>query len=117
MHGKGVSPHTMANICSARLVVEPLEQDATVPLPFDTLKERLEAISYEYFNVCTDDTDEYLEVSCGFRWAPPFDALLAVTADLHVRLRCLYEEEGCGFMGAWRAVDGVVSKDSRIDYY
>jgi hypothetical protein len=42
--------------------------------------------------------------------------LLAVTADMHVYLRCLYEEQGCAFMGAWVASDGKVLQDECIDY-
>jgi hypothetical protein len=86
------------------------------PLPIDALTARLEAIHYECFHVVDHDAN-HLDIECGFRWSPPFEKLLAVTADLHVTLRCLYDEDGCGFMGAWRARDGTVEQDNRIDYY
>lgn len=107
----------MANTCMARILVERMDTDATNNvLPLGDLEQRLEALHYEFFDVLTDDGDEYFEVSCGFRWSPPFDRLLDITTDLHVRLRCVYEEEGCCFMGAWRAADGKVLQDDCIDY-
>jgi hypothetical protein len=106
----------MANVCLARLMVEPLPHQAGSPFLIAELTERLRTVHYDYFEVLTDDGDAYLEIECGFRWAPPFEKLLAVSADLHVSLRCTYHEDGCCFMGAWRAEDGVVTKDDYIEY-
>ena len=86
-----------------------------VAFPAEQVKERLEALCYSEF-IVVDDEDDQLEIECGFRWSPPLDELLAVTADLHVRMRCLYEEAGCCFMGAWRAEDGNVLQDDCIHY-
>lgn len=100
----------------ARVLVEAMgTADAEAALPLRDIDARVDALHYEFFDVLTDDTDDYFEVSCGFRWLPPFDELLAVTAEFHVSLRCLYEEVGCGFMGAWRAEDGTVVQDDCID--
>jgi len=112
----GVHLPTMANTCMARIRVAPLDTADPAALSIAELTSRLEALHYEHF-IVVDEDDDALEIECGFRWSPPFDKLLAVTADLHVRLRCLYEEEGCGFMGAWRAADGTVLQDHCIDYF
>ena len=106
----------MANTCMARLRIAPKEAgDDDVAFPVEQVKERLAALSYGEFTV-VDDEDDQIEIECGFRWSPPLDELLAVTADLHVRMRCLYEEDGCCFMGAWRAEDGKVLQDDSIEY-
>lgn len=106
----------MANICMARITVLPLDDgpNAAECLP-DALKARLEPLSYDHFGTADEEKDR-LEIECGFRWQPPFEQLLAVTADMHVYLRCLYEEQGCAFMGAWVASDGKVLQDECIDY-
>jgi hypothetical protein len=100
----------------ARLQIVPLDIEGDVAaLPVDDIKVRLEALHYDHF-IVIDDNPDAIEIECGFRWAPPFDRLLDITADLHVRLRCLYDEEGCCFMGAWRAADGKMLQDDCIDY-
>jgi hypothetical protein len=108
----------MANVCMASVVVERLESVdgvSSVPLHFETITERLENLHYDLFEVCCADEDR-IEIDCGFRWLPPFDELLAITADLHLTMRCTYEEPGSCFMGAWRAEDGKVVQDDCIDY-
>jgi hypothetical protein len=100
----------------ARLQIMPLDIEGDVAaLPVDDIKVRLEALHYDHL-IVVDDGADAIEIECGFRWSPPFDRLLDITADLHVRLRCLYDEEGCCFMGAWRAADGKVLQDDCIDY-
>lgn len=99
----------------ARIRVTPLEIADAPALSIAELTQRLEALHYEHF-IVLDEDEAALEIECGFRWSPPFDDLLSVSADLHVVLRCLYEEDGCCFMGAWRAEDGTVKQDDCIDY-
>jgi hypothetical protein len=108
----------MANICMARLTIEQVDgvPDASpLPLPVESITQRLESLHYDQFEVCCND-EERIEIECGFRWSPPFEKLLTVSADFRVNLRCLYEDDGACFMGAWRAEDGKVVQDDCIDY-
>lgn len=104
----------MANTCMARILVEPREVEP-LPFPVADITRRLEHLYYECFDVISVEPDR-LEIECGFRWSPPFDDLLSISADFNVKLRCLYDEDGCCFMGAYRAEDGKVLQDETIDY-
>lgn len=106
----------MANTCFARVFAQPLSDTSGAAFPAAEVKARIEALHYEQFDVLSFDEDPTVEIECGFHWSPPFDELLAVSADLHVDLLCTYHEDGCCFMGAWRAIDGKVVKDESIDY-
>lgn len=101
----------------ARLRVEPMDVKGgtPVPLPIAELSARLKELHYDGFEELWHD-DHGADFECGFRWSPPFEKLLSVSADFHVNLRCLYEDDGTGFMGAWRAKDGKVVQDDCIGY-
>lgn len=102
----------------ARVTIEPVDVvgDASpAPLHVETITQHLESLHYDHFEVCSTD-DDRIEIECGFRWAPPFEKLRVLTADLHVMMRCTYEEPGSCFMGAWRAEDGTVKQDDCIEY-
>jgi hypothetical protein len=106
----------MANICMARVRVEPKQTDSGNPrFPAEAVKSRLLALYYDHFELADEDPDK-VEIECGFRWAPPFDELLALSAKHHVHIRCVYDEPGTGFMGAWSADDGTVQQDDCINY-
>ena len=108
----------MANVCIARLKIERAETHDTLPRitrkrTLTRLTKRLEELVYDGFVISPDD--DTIEVEIGFRWNVPFDDLLALSADEHLSIRCLYEEPGTCFMGAWRAEDGNVEQDDCID--
>jgi hypothetical protein len=70
----------MANICMARVRVEPKQTDSGNPrFPAEAVKSRLLALYYDHFELADEDPDK-VEIECGFRWAPPFDELIRKSA-------------------------------------
>ena len=103
----------------SRLTITRNEKHQKVPLNSEAtdlgdLIKRLDALTYDGFH--HDIQDDVLEVETGHRWTPPFDELLQISHDFHVDIRCLYDEPGCCFMGAWKAENGTVTQDDSVDY-
>lgn len=109
----------MANLCFGYLTVSSNEatsdgakvtDDQLLPV----LEARLKALSYDDFMPYI--YDGRLEVDCGFRWYPPFDALRALSEEYCITIHCRYNEPTSSFRGTWCAVNGAVTTDKYVDY-